>query len=237
MMISDSSPQPSEGSHSFPQLNECKADGTASPSRCRRECFKPLFNAGRRDATLSPHSGLGMPQPDDRRDSEDQVRQQGFSRGFDAGQQDACSMIREEMAPQIKSVADAFGHWNANMLRFEAESNPHILQLADSIVKKVLGALPEFSADKLDPLKTELRDNMREAYRLEFKLNPEDLDVLCALMACEYPQWQRWDYITMDGDPEVKRGAIRVKAGTRSILSKDGIIRSLEALLSRVSTK
>ena len=241
MMISDgaakSTDRSSEKSHSFPLLDKSTGNVGAGASHHRHECFKPLFDNVPSNAPISPHKGFGVSLREDDQDAVDRVRQQGFSRGFNAGSQDACSLVREEMAPQIKSIADAFNQWNAIMLRFEENANFQILAMADSIARKILGDPPKCSTGRLDSLMVELRNYMRKAYRLEFKLNPEDMDVLSAMMACEHPQWENWDYISVASDHEVQRGSLRVQTGQLTISTDDGILRSLEVLLSQVSTK
>jgi hypothetical protein len=241
MMISDTdlkgSAKGSEVSHSFPLLNQNTMDDAASASRCRHQAFKPLFNNSRREDTISSRSGIGIPQPDPIQESAEQVSQEGYHRGFDAGNQDACNMVREEMAPQINSVADAFNQWNANMLRREENSNHQILKMAVSVAEKILGRAPEDDSGRLDTLKDVLSDHIRKAYRLVFKLNPEDMDVLSALMNCEHPEWGRWDYISVEGDAEVKRGSVQAQPATHTILANDGIVHSLEGLLAKASTK
>jgi Flagellar assembly protein FliH len=227
----------SEASHSFPLLNKNTLNDAASASKSRHQDFKPLFDADHLGDPVSPRSGLGVPQPDVVRESSERISQKGYRRGFDAGNQDACSMVREEMEPQLKSVADAFNQWNAAMLRLEVNSDRQILQVAVSVAEKILEGPPECDSGRLDSLRGALRDHMRKAYRLVFKLNPEDMDVLSALMDCEHSQWGQWDYISVEGDIEVQRGSLRVQPGTKSILTADGIIRALEVLLSKASTK
>jgi hypothetical protein len=241
MMISDGeikgSTKGSEESHSFPLLNQDTMNVAAGASRCCQQSFKPLFNNGRREDPVSSRSGIGIPQSDAVQESAERVSQEGYRRGFDAGNQDACSMVREEMAPQINSVADVFNQWNANMLRLEENSNHHILQIAVSVTEKILGRVPEGNSGSLDTLKDVLRDHIRKAYRIVFKLNPEDMDVLSALMNCEHPEWGQWDYISVQGDAEVNRGSFRMQPATHTILDEAGIIHSLEGLLSKASTK
>jgi hypothetical protein len=241
MMISDgvtkSTDRSIEKPHSFPLLDKSAGNGGASASNHRNQSFKPLFDNTSLQPTITPHKGFGASGPKDMQNAVDRVRQQGFGRGFDAGSQDACSMVREELAPQIKAVADAFNQWNAIMVRFEENSSLQILKMADSIARKILGDPPKCSAAGLDSLMVELRDHMREAYRIEFMLNPEDRDVLVTMMACEHPQWGKWDYISVNSDREFQRGSLRVQTGKQTILTDDGIIRTLEVLLSQVSTK
>jgi hypothetical protein len=236
MMISDgetkgSSPH-SEESHSFPLLSNSPINAKNDSSNSRGDCFKPLFNNVCMDGKISPHRGFGVHGSDDNLDSEDQVRRQGFERGFDAGKQDACNLVRQEMTPQIKSFADAFNRWNEIMIRAEENSNLQILKMAVSIAEKILGDAPECSTGRLGSLKAELTALMRNAYLLELILNPKDMDALSEWMACEHVHWSQWDYITAAGDPGLQSGSVLVQSGSQTILADDGIIRAMDAALT-----
>jgi hypothetical protein len=236
MMISDgetkgSSPH-SEESHSFPLLSNSPINAKNDSSNSRGDCFKPLFNNVCMDGKISPHRGFGVHGSDDNLDSEDQVRRQGFERGFDAGKQDACSLVRQGMAPQVKSFADVFNRWNEIMIRAEENSNLQILKMAVSIAEKILGDAPQCGTGKLDALKTELAEMMRKAYHLELKLNPEDMDALSRLMGCENAHWDHWDYVTAAEDPEVPKGSVLVQPGPQTISADDEILLSLDAALA-----
>lgn len=242
MMISDSETKGTDQnrgeSHAFPLLKNNALIAQTGSSGEPDDCFKPLYSDVPMGGNhLSPHRGLGVSCPGDGQIAEDSVRRKGFERGFDAGRQDACSLVREEMAPQIKSFADAFSRWNATMMRAEEKSNLQILKMAVAITKKILGAAPQCSTGRLESLKADLKARMRETYRLEVRLNPDDMDALSGLMTCENVHWEQWDYIAATGDAEVQRGTLLVKPLVQTLSADGDILRSLDALLSEVSTK
>jgi hypothetical protein len=238
MMISDGETKGTEtqreGSHAFPLLNRKVFAGQGDASGDR---FKPLFNTPFVQETPSPHKGLGAKCADEDRDSEDIARRKGFELGFAAGKLDACSLAQEELAPHIRSFADAFNTWNAIMARVEEKSNLQILKMAVAIAEKILGAPPQCGPGSLESLKTDLKARMRKAYQLEIKLNPGDIDALSRLLSCENAHWDQWEYIKTTGDAEVKGGMLQVQPGPRSLPEDDSILRSLENALSEASTK
>ena len=240
MMISDGeskdSSSPRDESHAFPLLNKGPLNDKADTS-IGRSCFKPLFGNTRGSGTLSPHKGLSASCASVESESEDRARRKGFEQGFQTGSQEACSLVREKAAPQIKSFADAFSQWNEIMMRIERNSSLQILRLAVSIAEKILGNAPEGGADVFDKLKEELKEQMREAYRLEFKLNAEDMAALSKLMACENAGWEQWRFITATEEAGVQNGFLRVQPGPRTITGDDRILRALDAALAHVSTK
>lgn len=234
MMISDSETKGSGinggDSHAFPLLKKnamIDPAGSSEPG----DCFKPLFNHPTTDENLSTDRSIGVSRPVEDRNSEDNARRKGFDRGFDAGKQEACSLVQAEMAPQIKSFVDAFSHWNASMVRTEELSNHQILKMAVAIAERILGTPPQSCSGKLESLEGEIKARMREAYQLEVMLNPGDMNALSGSMSCESVQWEQWDYITATGDADVQAGEL-VVAGTRTFSADDGILRSLDASLS-----
>lgn len=241
MMISDgetnSSDPHREGSHAFPLLNNNASIDPTGTSGESGDCFKPLFHAAPMGEDHSPHKGLVVSCSAEDRNAEDSARRNGFERGFDEGKQDACDLIQEEMAPQIKSFADALSLWNAIMMRVEDKSNLQILKMAVAIAEKILGAPPQCRTGGLESLKSDLTARMRKAYQLEFKLNPKDLDSLSDFLTSESVHWGQWDYIAVTGDAEVQRGSLRLRPGTQGLSADESIIRSLDASLSEVSTK
>jgi flagellar biosynthesis/type III secretory pathway protein FliH len=119
-------------------------------------------------------------------------------------------------------------------------SNHQVLKMAVAIAEKILGAPPRSCSGRLESLKADIKARMREAYQLEIKLNPGDMNALSGLMRCESVHWEQWDYITATGDADVQSGALVVAPGPRTLSADDGILRTLETSLSegpRVSTK
>ena len=243
-MISDSETKGSDpqrgGSHCFPLLNDTLVDPAGS-SGDSVGTFKPLFNSSTIDEKMSACSGIGVSCPDEDQNTEDTVRQKGYERGFDAGKQDACSLVQEEAAPQIKSFSEAFSLWNANMMRAEEEACLHILKMSAAIAEKILGAPPQCCTDKLESVKADLSARMRKAYQLELKLNPKDMDTLSGMIGCGNVHWEHWEYITATRDTDVQTGSLSVASDTQGLSVDDGILRALDASLSQgpehVSTK
>jgi hypothetical protein len=247
MMISDGETKGSDlhhgESHAFPLLkNNAVIEPTGSSGESD-DCFKPLYHPSAIDGNLSVDRGVGVCCPGEERNSEKNARQESFERGFEAGKHDACSLVQEETAPQIKLFADAFSLWNALMIRVEEKSNLQIFKMAVAVAEKILGSPPQYCTGRLESLKADLTTRMRKAYQLEFKLNPKDRDALSRMIACENVQWEQWEYITATGDADVHKGALLVEPGpqTLSADADDGILRSLNTALSeepaRVSTK
>ena len=244
-MISDGetkgSDAPRGDSHAFPLLKKNTLIDPDGSSGEPGDCFKPLFNPPTIDGTLSADSGIGVSCTAEDRNSEDNHRRKGFEHGFEAGKHEACSLVKAEMAPQIKSFADAFSLWNTAMMRAEDLSHHQILNMAVAIAEKILGTLPQSRTGTLESLKADIKARMREAYQLELKLNPGDMNALSGLMSCENVQWEQWDYIAATDDADVQGGALMVASGPRTLSADDGILRSLDALLSegpeQVSTK
>jgi hypothetical protein len=224
-------------SHCFPLLKTGALNDKNGSTQERGDCFKPLFSPAPASDTISLNKGLGTPCSNDGANSEDRAHQQGFERGMDAGRQAACSLVRDKTAPRIKSFANALQQWNEIMKRSEQDSSLQILKLAVSIAEKILGDPPQCCADGLDPLKNDLRERLREAYLLEFKLNSEDIMALSDLMACENVHWGEWDYILASGDAGVSKGSLLVIPGPQTIMADDRILRTLDSSLSRASTK
>jgi len=227
-------------SHSFPSLNDgliCKSN--ASDNSC--SIFKPLFGDACRHSTLSPQRGLGASQANDaQQDPEDQIRQEGFKRGFEAGRQDACCLTRQEIVPEIKTFAIAFDQLNEALVRIEKISCQKILETALSVAEKILGSAPSFDAEALCSLNVDLKGHMVSSYQLKFRLSCEDMDVLSELMTCENPHWLDCDYIKVDGDPQVQRGSVLPQTGGQPLLPDDtlgALTLSLENKLAEVSTK
>jgi hypothetical protein len=241
MMISDGETRISEPhqecSHSFPRLNKGALIDPADAAGEPDDCFKPLFGNPRIDGNQSSHTRLGIASPGKELNSEDSVRRKSFDLGFDAGRQDACTLAQGEMAPQIKLFADLFSRWNAAMIRIAENSNLQILKMAAAIAERILGSPPQCCSGRLESLKSDLIARLHQAYQLEFKLNPMDMDALSELMACENVHWKQLDYVTATGDEAVPRGSLRMQPGTRNLLADDGILRSLDITLSEVSTK
>ena len=116
-MISDGEAKGSDphggGSHAFPLLKKKALIDPAGSSAEPGDCFKPLFNPPDINGNPSADKGIGVSCPGEDLNYEDKARRKGFERGFDAGKQEACSLIQEQMTPQIKSFADSFSLWNA----------------------------------------------------------------------------------------------------------------------------
>jgi hypothetical protein len=226
-------------SHSFPSLN----DGLISKSSLSDDScniFKPLFRDACQYSTLSPQQGLESSQAINARDSEDQVRQKGLKRGFEAGRQDACSLARQELTPEIKTFAIALGHLSESLIRIEKTSCQKILETALSIADKILGGAPDVNAEALSTLKVELKGHMVRSYQLQLMLNCEDMEALSEFMSCENPQWQECDYIKLDSSTQVQRGALRMLPDGHPKSTDDtlgALTLSLENMLAEVSTK
>ena len=229
----------SEMSHSFPSLNDgliCKS--SLSDDSCN--IFKPLFRDASHHNTLSPQQGLGASQAINARDSEDQVRQKGLKRGFEAGRKDACSLARQEIVPEIKTFAMAFGHLSEGLIRIEKTSCQKILETALSIADKILGGAPDVSSEALSTLKVELKGHMVRSYQLQLLLNCEDMQALSEFMSCENPQWQECEYLKLDSSTQVQRGALQVLPDGHPMSTDDTLAElalSLENILAEVSTK
>jgi flagellar biosynthesis/type III secretory pathway protein FliH len=228
-----------EGSHSFPPLNSNASIAPKAPRAGTGNCFKPLFNPAPSAGGHCPQEEIGFSCPGENRNAEANARREAeaFEQGFKAGRQDACSLVQQEMAPQIELFADAFNQWNTAMTHIEDKSYLQILKMAVAIAEKILGAPPQCCTGRLGTLEDELKARMREAYGLGFKLNLNDLDALSDLMACADVHWGQWEYTTATASPEVQRGTLQVETDSRPPLDVASTLRSLEAALSEVSTK
>jgi hypothetical protein len=243
MMISEGetkAPDPRRGeSHVFPLLDNDALirQSDSSSSEENLDCFKPMYESGSMDECPSAPKCLSISRSDVDRDSEESLRRKSFDCGFDAGRQDACSMVRDEMAPQVKSFADDFSLWDAVMLRVEEKSNLQILKMAVAIAEKIIGAPPQSIPGGLEGLRDDLSSRMRKAYQIEVKLNPADMEALTGFLACGKVPWEEWHYIRATSDIELQRGELSVQTGAQDLSSDDGVLRSLDASLSEVSTK
>jgi len=230
----------SEMSHSFPSLNNDKLISKSNLSDKSCNLFKPLFRNACHDNNLSPQRGMGASQAINVQDSEDQVHQKGLQRGFEAGRQETCSLIRQEMMPEIKTFATVFGQLNEGLVRIEKISCQKILETALNIAEKILGGTPNTSAEALSTLRVELKGQMIRSYQLQLMLNCEDMAALSEFMVCENPQWQDCEYIKMDSDAQVQRGALLSQPSDQPMSCDDSLCEltfSLENILAAVSTK
>ncbi len=226
-------------SHSFPSLNDELISKSNLPDKSCN-IFKPLFRDACHYNTLGSQSGMGASQAINAHDSEDQVHQKGLKRGFEVGRQDACSLARQEMAPEIKTFATALGQLSEGLVRIEKISCQKILETARSIAEKILGGAPNISAEALSTLKVELKGLMIRSYQLQLMLNCEDMAALSEFMVCENPQWQDCEYIKLDSDAQVQRGALLTQPSDRPMSCDDSLCEltlSLENMLAEVSTK
>jgi hypothetical protein len=226
-----------QSSHTFPLLEKSSLiDRTGAPGE-PGDCFKPLFDSTTIGEHATPYRDLSVSCRKDEPDTEEMVRRKCFERGFDAGKQDACSLVREETAPRLNSFAGAFDRWNGIMTRIEENACLQTVKMALAIAEKILGAPARCATGGLESLEAELKARMRQAYQLDLRMNPDDMAALSELLACAGVHWRQWDYITATGDETVQTGGVQATPDAPTLLIGDAILRSLDALLSEVSTK
>ncbi len=223
-----------EKSHAFPALHGMATCNSNDPQAVRSS-FKPLFQDACGHA--APLGEPGSPQDDGPSDSEEHVRQAGIQRGIDAGQEDACRLIRQEIAPEIKALLIELEQMSEFLVRIEENSCRQIVKMSLSIAENILGGAPGCNTEGLASLRAELKDRMDKLYQLELALNPEDLHTLSEFMACEKNQWQAYGYIKLQGDARIERGSLLTQTGNQPVAVDDPLIRSLEAMLDKASTK
>ncbi len=222
-----SPPSRKEKAHAFPDLNGGHA---RNPDSADDRCgfFKALYQ--------SPDQCNGGEQAAQKQESEEQVYNKGFQRGFAEGRQDASRLCQQEIAPNVKEFLTEFKKTNECLLQIEANSCKYVLIMALCIAEKILGDSPQLKIEDLAFLNDDLKVWAAQSYQLKLTLNNEDYDILSQFMDCEDPQWRQIPSIHISGHVSAQRGGVNTMPRDLPVLPNDMLVQALEKMLAGAST-
>lgn len=226
-------------SHSFPSLDH-SAIGKPGDSAEGCDIFKPLYKEACFTEDLPSPQAQGSSVVEETRDAEERSVQIGFKRGFEAGRQDACTLARQEIIPEIESFALALQQLNASLHRIEDLSCDKMLKMALSAAEKVLGMAPNIGTQALEGFRTELKQFLTRSYQLNLTFNGQDMDTISEYVREQIPHWQDGDHIKMDSQDQLAANGLHAEPGGHLIDSEDTLgplMQSLENILGVPSTK
>lgn len=225
--------------HSFPSIDDrtnCKTNDSADGS----DVFRPLYQDDVPAKDLPAQFGLSKASGQENRDAEEEVFQNGHKKGLEAGRQNACALIEQEIVPEIETFAVAFQQLNEDLRRIEDQTCQKILELSIAAAAKILSAAPNIGPQALSGLKTELKQFLANSYKLKLMLNDQDMNALSECFCHKFPNWKDCDRIILDGQGQIPAGEMQTEPGGQPIGDDDSLgrlTRSLEKLFDLPSTK
>jgi hypothetical protein len=165
--------------HSFPAIQSASQNRDRADDR-----FRPLFQ--------TPAHGLNNKKDttcDGREDGNGNdplavALKESFERGVEAGNRDACSLVRQELEPSLQGFFNRLNAFSDSFNQFTHDQANHIIALALSIVAKISVCRPMQFTDEMRPVQTALDEGLRHHHQLNLQLNKDDLKDLSDLMHC-----------------------------------------------------
>ena len=193
-------------------------------------CFQPLYNCGsgraqRFTKTIetrdSRENAIGDPE---------EVRQQGFQRGYDAGQSEAHRLSISSITPAFQDFLDFFGETAQFSSQVASASAQYIIALALVIAEKVLNAPITLTAEDLAEIHADLHSTVGKAYQLILCFHPDDLKALQELSRTADITWPDYPAIVFQDNLDVPKGSLKAPPldRHRSSLEKQ-LTKNLEA--------
>lgn len=194
--------------HCFPAI------APASNRKDRAEnCFRPMFQtvAGRfKDAKDDPCDGTEDGNGDD---SLAVALKESYERGVEKGNQDACDLAQQELAPSLQSFFNKLNTFSDSFKQFTQDQATQIVALALSIAGKISGAdkisgrqQEQNSVDML-PVKDVLDAGLQSCQQLSLQLNKDDLKVLADLIRCQNMEMNESGAVRIRQNEAIQRGA------------------------------
>jgi flagellar biosynthesis/type III secretory pathway protein FliH len=216
--------------HTFPALNDDAFGISARRNNESEGAFTTLFR--------SSHQSPQALATDANQDAADQVRQEKFQQGFDAGRQKACLLAQQELSPEVKAFAIQFMQLSEYFNALEENLCSHISTMTLRIAQKILGESIHLRLEDLEPFNLELKNQMRWFYRLRLILSPDDKNNLLELLAREIPKWRETSTIpALEEDVRRESGSLQIERDSQSPFLNDILSKSLAGILAEASKK
>lgn len=217
----------SVSSHAFPRLGH-------TPSGDRKEAttsdsFRPLYK--------NLQCTGGTRAADQSEVTEDEIRKNGFQRGFVAGRQEAVLQIQQEIVPHVREFAAELLQLHEYLFCVERDSSRNIPRIIKSIAEKILCRPLDIAPDEMKALRAEILKYFRGCYQVHLILNNADADLIGQFLDSETPQWKESTTVQIGRDENVRKGALKKQTEPVPTLPTNQMKCILENRLVKASTK
>jgi flagellar biosynthesis/type III secretory pathway protein FliH len=215
--------------HRFPDLGDAPSCLRPPSGGDDHGTFKPLYQS-----TIEGRQAGGA---DETLERVTQVRQIRYKAGFEEGQQNACLLAREQIAPEVDAFAGECAHFSEYAEQLQTQSCNQICVIAVRFAEKILGRPPCLTSEDLSRFKAELKRHMSGLYQLNLGLNPEDRHQLLCLMAEQRADWKPGtSMITIDAEAEIEPGALKAQQIAEPLALIGILSELLNQILAEAST-
>lgn len=210
-------------SHCFPSIEKaCDQNDESCNS------FRPMFQP--QDKVSGNHNAAGGGH-----ETLEQIRKKRFVEGLEAGKAEACKIVQKELESPIHQFLNENDRYSDCFSHITNNYSNHIVELALTIVKKILGDPTQVQSEHLEPISQQLQLMLTEQYRLSAKFNHDDIEALTEVLACVRPQWKQADALDIMGDDETRQGQMILGHPDESIeIESDKFKQKVEQILSSI---
>lgn len=204
--IDDNHPAaPGSAFHRFPDFTG-RGKASAEGNDASHDKFQPLFRDGSASDTLAVADRRRSPN-DDRLAS---VRQEGYTKGAEAGRQDARQAANQLLVPHVDHFRRDLEHLNTYQKRVADHASRHIIALAIAISERIMGTEVQATVEDLEPIRASLIEAIRRHHRLQLRYHPDDLAGVQHLMDGQGPvSWESMPGLDISGDSSLTQGELR----------------------------
>jgi hypothetical protein len=219
--------------HAFPTIDGTGLNNKADDAGTR---FQPLFRDGS-SGGASSKSGSQVNHQNTQEELLEQTRRQGYQRGFDQGQQNACELIQNNLSPIINELVATLKQFDAHHQALTENCSANSLKLAFDIVVKISGTHPRLKLETLAEVQTIIHHAMQGAYRLNLQFSAQDLELLKELSACESDLvLEQYQGLSITADSALTSGAFNsAEANPKWDAIHDQVALSLDTVMENTS--
>ena len=219
--------------HPFQNLRSINPDG-CSDGNSAEALFQPMFCGGASGST-SAYQRARSRGPQDVEDPLERAHRQGYQRGIEAGQKNACQLVQDRLSPVIETVETALKQFDQHHQTLFKSISESCFTLALEIVKKIMGEYPEIKMADMAEAMTVVSNAMKDAYRLNLQMNPLDLELMKEMALCENAlAWDQYPSIAVTATDQVPPGEINL---VNTHLSCDDVCQKINAALDSIITR
>jgi hypothetical protein len=173
--------------HHFPSIQPSLED-PARPNSNPDFSFRPLYQ-GVEGSSGGHLTEFRHKRVQDGPKSIEQVGEDSYQKGFEAGKAEACHRVQQELDGPIERLKTETLHYQDSFTQITKAYSDQIVQLTLAIAKSILGPDIEFDTTRQEEMRRQLRDLLNRQYQLVMKVTGDDLKTLSEIMACEDPHW------------------------------------------------
>lgn len=200
-------------SHCFPSIKRGEIpESKDGDDACR--LFRPIYQ------TPSHMRSSGSTNACDDHDNSkalEEIREESFKKGYDAGSRDACNLAHQALAPTLNAFWEAFGSYSTCFTKVTDNYSNHTISLALAIAKKILNKNLELDIDRFGSISREFELLLKQTFQLAIEFNKEDLQTLSHLFDSDHPDWKHSAAINIIGKKDIQKGRIQPKISSQNV--------------------